>query len=141
MDEQGETRRSFFFEILLLPAFSDGKMRRVFHVLFSVVCSIHGRLEIMCFIVFFHGYFVRTVWLYTFALLFPFRVRLSTMPRLINCNFLLDCWLTFFTMISFNFFCTIIFHINYPTQHAAELERMESSSNQMHDFSIHNCPF
>lgn len=110
----------------------------------SFFCCVFYTRQIgnyVCFIVFFHGYFVRTVWLYTFALLFPFRVRLSTMPRLINCNFLLDCWLTFFTMISFNFFCTIIFHINYSTQHAAELERMESSSNQMHDFSIHNCPF
>lgn len=32
----------------------------------AVCCSIHGRLEIMCVsLFFFHGYFVRTVWLYT----------------------------------------------------------------------------
>jgi hypothetical protein len=132
-----------FSGILLLPAFSDGKMRRVFHVLFFLLCFLYTADWKLCVFhcFFFHGYFVRTVWLYialtcslslSLSFSIPLFVLALSVPPLFgslfkklllsiasrSLSFLLNCWLTF----------SAHFHINYFLRFG--LQRNESSPSK-----------
>lgn len=131
--------RSFFSKFLFRLPFSDGKIRRVFHVLFSVVCSMHGRLKIMCISLFFFHWIFRKSCMAVHRHSLRFSSR-HTSRLLSTCG----SFIGLLAHIFHRWFHTARCFFSYQlfAQHAVSEQRNECwPRNQMHDFSIRNCPF